>query len=221
MYKDLGQFQDFSEHLHRKNQLCIVHLNCRSIINKISEIGLLMTQLNPSIMALTETWLSADMESLVNIPGYRFIHRSRKIGQRGGVGFLIKSDIDFYYLKDVPESTDDTFESLFIKLPQAKNTDIILGAIYRPPGNSIPDFQKDFNSTLMHLSNSKKKVFLLGDFNINILRYNDHHSTGMFLNTLASYKLMPTILRPTRITELSATLIYNIFTNCSNYNMDS
>src|SRR6218665_2194650 len=44
-----------------------------------------------------------------------------------------------------------------------------------------------------------------------------HHSTGMFLNTLASYKFMPT----TRITEFSATLIDNISTNCPNYNMDS
>src|SRR6218665_3232200 len=32
---------------------------------------------------------------------------------------------------------------------------------------------------------------------------------------------MPTILRPTRITEFSATLLDNIFTNCPNYNMDS
>src|SRR6218665_2230971 len=73
----------------------------------------------------------------------------------------------------------------------------------------------------MHLSNSKKKVFLLGYFNINILRYNEHHSAGMFLNMLASHKIMPTILRPTRITEFSSTLIDNIFTNCPNYNMDS
>lgn len=32
---------------------------------------------------------------------------------------------------------------------------------------------------------------------------------------------MPTILRPTRITEFFSTLIDNIFTNCSNYNMDT
>ena len=37
-YKDLRQFQDFYEYLHHKNQLCIVQLNCRSIINNISEI---------------------------------------------------------------------------------------------------------------------------------------------------------------------------------------
>src|SRR6218665_1404699 len=221
MYKDLGQFLEFSECLQHKNQLSIVHLNCLSMINKIHEIGLLLTQTNPSIMVLMETWLSNDIETLTNIPGHRFIHRSRKVGQGGGVGFLIRSDVDLYTFNEVPGSSDDTFESLFIKLPQIKNTDIILGAMYRPPGNSIPDFLKDFNNTLLHLSNSKKKVFLSGDYNINILRYNDHHSTGMSLNTLASYKFMPTILRPTRITAFSATLIDNIFTNCPNYNMDS
>ena len=49
-----------------------------------------------------------------------------------------------------------------------------------------------------------------GDFNINLLNYDKHPSTEEFINTLNSYFLEPHILKPTRITSHTATLIDNI-----------
>src|SRR6218665_2501203 len=114
-----------------------------------------------------------------------------------------------------------TFESVFIKIPQLKSKDVIIGSIYRPPDTSIPDFLEDLDKILQYLSNSKKKVILMGDFNIDILRHNEHQSTAMFLNMRTSHRYAPTILRPTRITEFTATLIDNIFINFPNKHMDS
>ena len=54
---------------------------------------------------------------------------------------------------------------------------------------------------------------LLGDFNLDLLRYNDHNITNDFLDTLFSHCYMPLIKNPTRITSHSATLIDNIFVN--------
>ena len=54
----------------------------------------------------------------------------------------------------------------------------------------------------------------MGDFNIDLLnnsRYNNY--SQMFLNGLFTHGFYPTILRPTRITDTSATLIDNIFVN--------
>ena len=59
----------------------------------------------------------------------------------------------------------------------------------------------------------RKQVFLLGDFNINLLNYNDHQPTNDFLDSLASNSFIPYILHPTRITSHSKTLIDNIFSN--------
>ena len=59
----------------------------------------------------------------------------------------------------------------------------------------------------------QKQVFLLGDFNINLLNYNDHQPTNDFLDSLASNSFIPYILHPTRITSHSKTLIDNIFSN--------
>ena len=63
------------------------------------------------------------------------------------------------------------------------------------------------------LSKEQKQVFLLGDFNINLLNYNDHQPTNDFLDSLASNSFIPYILHPTRITSHSKTLIDNIFSN--------
>ena len=63
------------------------------------------------------------------------------------------------------------------------------------------------------LSKEQKQVFLLGDFNINLLNYNDHQPTNDFLDSLASNSFIPHILHPTRITSHSKTLINKIFSN--------
>lgn len=54
----------------------------------------------------------------------------------------------------------------------------------------------------------------MGDFNINLLNYVSHSSTGEFINTLATYCYQPHIIQPTRITDdHTATLIDHIYFN--------
>ena len=71
------------------------------------------------------------------------------------------------------------------------------------------------NQIFKILSKEWKQVFLLGDFNINLLNYNDHQQpTNDFLGSLASNSFIPYILHPTRITTShSKALTYNIFSN--------
>ena len=80
----------------------------------------------------------------------------------------------------------------------------------------ITDFNCNYLNTLIeNLKNSKeqKSVFLLGDFNVNLLNYNEHNQTNKFLDSLASNSFIPLILQPTRITSHSNTLQDNIFSN--------
>ena len=58
-----------------------------------------------------------------------------------------------------------------------------------------------------------KKVFLCGDFNVDLLKYSCHDVTSNFIDQLYSYGLHPLIMRPTRITKESATIIDNTCTN--------
>ena len=76
------------------------------------------------------------------------------------------------------------------------------------------DFKNNYLTQILGIpSKEQKQVFLLGDFNINLLNYNDHQPTNDFLDSLASNSFIPYILHPTRITSHSKTLIDNIFSN--------
>ena len=76
----------------------------------------------------------------------------------------------------------------------------------------------DFNCNYLHkllenISKEQESVFLLVDFNVNLLNYNEHNQTNELLDSLASNSLTPLILQPTRITSHTNTLIDNIFSN--------
>ena len=69
------------------------------------------------------------------------------------------------------------------------------------------------NMALERIHHENKYCTVMGDFNLDLLKFESHQDTNNFLNTLSSFFFQPQILQPTRITEHSATLIDNIFFN--------
>ena len=67
------------------------------------------------------------------------------------------------------------------------------------------------------IHNENKYCILMGDFNINLLNFESHPITEQFINTLSTNFFHPQILKPTRITNHSATLIDNIFFNSAEH----
>ena len=64
------------------------------------------------------------------------------------------------------------------------------------------------------VSNPNKSMFLCGDFNLNLLKYNSNLPTKRFIDMMFSLGMFPLISsKPSRMTDVSATLIDNIFTN--------
>ena len=53
----------------------------------------------------------------------------------------------------------------------------------------------------------------MGDFNIDLLQYNTNHKTNSFLDDMFSFGFAPVKLKPTRITDTTATLLDHIYTN--------
>ena len=75
----------------------------------------------------------------------------------------------------------------------------------------LTDFYYNYlNKLLENISKEQTFFFLLGDFNVNLLNYNEHNQTNEFLDSLASNSLIPLILQPTRITSHSNTLTDNV-----------
>ena len=76
----------------------------------------------------------------------------------------------------------------------------------------LTEFNHNYlNKRSMNISKEQKSIFLLGDFNINLLNYNEHNQKNEFLDSLACNSFIHLMLLPTRITSYSNTLIDNIF----------
>ena len=89
-----------------------------------------------------------------------------------------------------------------------------MGVIYRHSSIDLTDFNRNYlNKLLEDGSKEQKSIFLLGDFNVNLLDYDEHNQANEFLDSLASNSFVPLILHPTRIISHSNTLIDNIFSN--------
>ena len=87
--------------------------------------------------------------------------------------------------------------------------DVICGIIYRQH-NSPEGFQQYFDETCEKYAVQGKPVYIMGDFNIDLLKAETSNFSHDFLLSLQSYYLLPTIDKPTRVHNYSATLIDNI-----------
>ena len=192
----------------------ILHLNIRSIVNKCDDLLAYLNSLKHSfsVLGLTETWLNNDNITNFQIPHCHFIGKARENKQGGGVGLYVNQKYKYRERNDLAININDIIESQFIELtPEAHST--IIGIIYRPPNDNYEQFKEALTELLRKLDLLNKKCFLMGDFNIDLLKIEENPHANDFLNQMFSSSFYPLISRPTRITDTSATLIDNIFVN--------
>ena len=103
-------------------------------------------------------------------------------------------------------------EDIFIEIINSKSKNIIVGTIYRPPNSEIDLFLHDIDEGLHKILQENKNVYLMGDYNIDLLTTTQHNNLR-FINILQSNAFYPHINKPTRISNTSQTLIDNIFSN--------
>ena len=66
-----------------------------------------------------------------------------------------------------------------------------------------------------------QSIELLGDFNIDLLKYGVHGDTATYIDSILNYSLLPLITLPTRVIHNSATLIDNILTTSQDDRYDT
>jgi len=201
---------NLSENLHQ----FLMHINARSLSKNINNITTELSLLKnkPSIIGISETWAKTDDDNFP-IPGYTFIHKARKAKIGGGVGFYIQDKIEQNYKLRPDLSIDEISDSLFLQIMNAKNKSVIIGVIYKPPDTDVLKFNENIDSILKIITKERKPCYIMGDFNINLLKHSMHSPTKHFIDMLLSHGFFPLINKPTRITTESVTLIDNIFTN--------
>ena len=60
---------------------------------------------------------------------------------------------------------------------------------------------------------SHYEIYILGDFNIDLMKYSEHLLAEQYLTMLYSNNLLPLTTKPTRLTQHTSTLIDHIYTN--------
>ena len=131
------------------------------------------------------------------------------------VSLFISNNLPFIVRQDLTVLTDQV-EQLFIEIDKSAlhvKKNVIVVIIYRPPDKDPLLFNDIVQTALAKVDKEKKFGYLLGEFNLDLLKSEIHNPTLDFLNSLFSYSFWPLITRPTRVTSSSATLIDNIFIN--------
>ena len=108
---------------------------------------------------------------------------------------------------------EDVLEIVTIEICVKKEKNIIMSCIYRAPSTNLDKFINHLEILLNNLSVTKKEIYVCGDYNVDLFKYRDHKATQEFVDMMFSKGLRPLITKPSRITQSSATLIDNIFTN--------
>ena len=85
----------------------------------------------------------------------------------------------------------------------------------------LSDFNENYLSLLMEKIDVTKHTFIMGDFNVDLMKTDEDQNTSTYFDTLTSNLFVPHIIQPTRITPHSKTLIDNIYSNVPNFSQAS
>ena len=168
------------------------------------------------MICLTETWCSDDIfrnNSNYNLPQYNSIHQERKHKRGGGICVFVNKDLIFKQRNDFSISEEEN-ESLSVEIINKDKKNIIINTFYRPPNSKIKSLKNHITSTLNALYKQNKKIFFVGDFNINSFDYSTNSKVKSFIDHMFSKKGMLSVInKPTRISKNSMTCIDHIYTN--------
>ena len=190
-----------------KNELLIIHLNARSIMNKIEDIQILCQNIKPDILCITETWLNDSVPSNAITPiGYKQIRCDRSdefkeiygVKKGGGIIVFYKEEIEIER-KTLMKNDYEENVWLHVKTKQS----FLLGTIYK---TNYSDILKETDEEESKLEKYIHKAFaicdnviILGDFNADLKEKSECPIGNTTKEIISTYGLSQIIEKPTRI----------------------
>ena len=200
-----------------KKGLKIIHVNTRSLFNKLDELKHRTKDFD--IIVFTETWLNGSIaDSMLKWKNFQLVRLDREMLRNkrgGGVCVYIRSTINFEIVQDLQELSDNNIEFLHLRLKPHMQKPINLFGIYRPPDGKYAEFVLRITRMLNQIDRLRSETILIGDFNID---YNNKRLVSSSnLEILENkYALKQIIKGNTRITDTSTTCIDLLYTDMIN-----
>ena len=154
--------------IFKEKGLLFLHLNVNSLLPKIEEIRDLAEKTDASVIGISESKIYKSItDQEINIIGYNILRADRN-RNGGGVVCYVKNNIsynrNFELSKNIENITIDIF------LPKTKPIRVVI--IYRPPKQL--DFFEKFTDSLSICELDNIELYILGDFNVNLLFENQY-----------------------------------------------
>ena len=150
------------------------------------------------IIGITESWLDTTNRDFIaefKLPGYTTFSCERENRVGGGVILYIKSTLNPISVKT---GTITNVNTVFVEIKN-KSSKVILGLIYRPPGQPL-EVDRILSESIFEIS-CRRETIIMGDFNLPVTRWGDllnsHTGRDLYTNLLES-DLHQYVNRPTR-----------------------
>ena len=206
---------------HNSCSLKMVHTNIRSINKNKAILKLDLENLNCDfdLIFLSETGNAIPAEIEETFPNYTFLLDAPRLkrGSKGGSGILVNKNSfnsmdeifenDKENLKGYCKCNNCVVENKWLKLTNNKKT-YIVASIYRHPNGNIEHFANSLDRQL-HKIDKKPTCILAGDINIDLVK-TQNNNVNKYNEKLLEFNFTPCINIPTRLTEISATIIDHI-----------
>ena len=204
------------ENISKSNKFKLFHSNLNGLSSRFDDLHMTLTQTKSDfdVINITETSENKDSSFPTNISldGYHYPYTTASKFSKGGVAIYIKNCYTTFKREKLCHSNDN-FETVWVEINQENSKNILLGCIYRHPGTDSSVLTDHLNQILISTAKENKHIFISGDFNIDLLKYDTTTKNKTFLDMMTSNGFLPHIIHPTRITDSSATVIDNIFSN--------
>ena len=197
--------------------LKIIHINTRSVFNKLDELKLRLSHFD--IIVFTETWLNCSIhDSLLHWDNFQLVRLDRdrlRNKKGGGVCIYVNTSISFEIVDEFTHLLDSNIEFLYLKIKPHMQKPINLFGIYRPPDGNYRDFLQHITDMIKQIDRSHSETVLIGDFNIDF--NNKKLVASSKLNTLETKFALKQIIKVnTRVTDTSSTCIDLLYTDIAN-----
>ena len=186
-YYDIDEMHNI-EIPHKNKSLSLFHINACSLNKNFDDLQHLLscTKTKFDIIAISETRITkqVSLSNNLNLNNYSFEFTPTETSA-GGTLLYIANHLSYKCCNNLNIYTKNELGSTFIKIVNPKKSNIIVGVIYRHPSMDLTDFNCNYlNKQSENISKEQKSIFLLGDFNVNLLTYNEHNQATEHLDSL-------------------------------------
>ena len=212
-YSSIRKSGKFFKDAAKQKGFSLLRCNTHSLGKNVSLLHdiLLTLETRAHVIAISETKINENSYANINLPGYNFVNTNSK-SQAGGVSVYLANKLEFSRKTDL-DISHNGIESCWVELACHKQKNIVIGCIYQHPKSDRSLFYETLKKQLESLNSKGKEVLILGDVNIDFLKYNKDVQTSEYLDMLFDLGFMPVITKATRVTDHTSSLIDDIYTN--------